>query len=124
MISVTETWADENNQCLLHIPNRNPYYKSLTGMKDGGVAIFIHEELQFMVKTDLDMFTCDDFEFGCMELIDINNSCINIGVVYQPPDKDMAMFNISYLFIYHLFRTQSTSNEQIENRPQINQTSD
>ena len=42
------------------------------------------------------MFTCDEFEFGCVQLTDINNSCINIGVVYQPPDKDMAMFNINY----------------------------
>ena len=43
VIAVTETLADENNQCLLQIPNYLAYYKSRSGKKDDGVAIFIHE---------------------------------------------------------------------------------
>ena len=42
------------------------------------------------------MFTSDDFEFECVQLTDINNSCINIGIVYRAHDKDIAMFNINY----------------------------
>ena len=49
-----------------------------------------------MVRTDLDMFICDDFEFGYVHRTDINTFYINVGVVYRLPDKDMAMFNINY----------------------------
>ena len=87
------------------IPNYTAYYKSRSGMKGGGVAVFIHEELQFMIRTDLDMFTCEDFEFGCAQVTDINNSCINIGVVNRPPDKAMAMFNINYSKLIYKFAT-------------------
>ena len=45
---------------------------------------------------------------------------------YRSVQSVSSRRGLRMLFIYHLFRTQSTSNEQIEreSRPQLNQTCD
>ena len=55
-----------------------------------------------------------------------NNNIIIIIVIIVVVINNNNHYNNNNLFIYHLFRTQSTSTEQIkrENEPQLNKTSD
>jgi len=95
IVAVTETWATDSTEQHLRIPNYKYCEKHRSSSRGGGVAIYIQEDINYVVRQDLDMYCCDEFEFICIQIEDQTGGKI-IACVYRPPNSNLSCFNESY----------------------------
>jgi len=55
IIGVTETWLSDSNQHLIDLPNFKFVCKNRHDKVGGGVGIFIHNSLKYIVRDDLNI---------------------------------------------------------------------
>ena len=95
IIGLTETWLDESKEELYSLKNYqsiNEYRKGKTG---GGVSMFIHENIKFTRRSDLQYFD-SEMESIFIELdksIFSTKSNIIVGLIYRMPDSSVEIFN-------------------------------
>ena len=92
IIGLVETNIDETLKKLYNIPGYNSVYQDkISGKKKGsGVALYIHESLEFVSNSNISI--CTDNIETLFITIHSNKNPITIGVVYRPPSGDVHKF--------------------------------
>lgn len=95
-ITITETWANDNNEQFLHIPGYNRILQSRSNKSGGGVAIFIKDHLSFTARKDLNLFNNDFCELLFVDIALTLRDKVTVGVIYRPPGDNLSIFNDHY----------------------------
>lgn len=94
IIGLSETWLSDSIKDLYKISGYNSVHLCREG-RGGGVSLYIDESLEFHQRLDLSL-NKENIECLFIEMsgrpFDINRNVI-IGVIYRPPNTDMAKFN-------------------------------
>ena len=90
IIGVTETWLKEGEEMLISLPNYTFVGNTRQGKRGGGVGIFIHDNIKFKRRTDLDI--CNEVVESIF--IEVFNTLKNyiVGVIYKPPQQTVKSF--------------------------------
>ena len=91
LLGVTETHLNGVSEKLATLGDYRSGMNSRKLRNWGGVAIYIRPGLTFVRRTDIEIFDEGVFESAFIEILDKGKSCI-VGVIYRPPDSDMAKF--------------------------------
>jgi hypothetical protein len=96
VLAFSETWATDINYDQFNIPG----YKCLSRPREdktgGGVSLYIQDHILFKDRSDLSDYVSNDCESAFIELNDVFDCKIIVGVVYRPPGNDLAAFNSSF----------------------------
>ena len=91
ILGFTETHLNGVSEKLTTLGDYKWLSNSRISKKGGGVAIYLRPHLTFKRRTDIDIF-----EEGVFEsiFVEVNRGCGSyiVGVIYRPPDSDMARF--------------------------------
>ena len=94
-IGLTETWFTVDSAPTYNLDNYNIENLYRYHSKGGGVSILVRNEIQYKVRTDLNV---NDFNFQLL-FIEVSKdvfpseSDIIIGVLYRPPNTSVDIFN-------------------------------
>ena len=94
-IGITETWL-QNASHSLDINGFSFFHKHRSNRIGGGVGLYLSENFDSRIRDDL---CFDNDAITELLFLEINNSIgknIIIGVIYRPPDQDVASFLPSY----------------------------
>lgn len=112
VIGITELYSMADGECQLSGYHELEYkVRSKTADSRGGVGIFIKNDLQYILRTDLSIFIPNIFESIFIE-IQWNKKSLLIGTVYRPntpPKADIDIFNHS---LYELQNHINIDNKQ------------
>jgi len=102
--------SDNDNAHLFKLPNYNCIYKHRKIKGKGGVAIYIPDNIQYILREDLSIFIEGEFESIFIE--SINNSQTSIvGVKYRIPNTNVNLSIQRYQAI--LDKTESANSQVI-----------
>ena len=94
MTGITETWLTDSNSDLYNINGFNFVETHRTGRSEGGVGIFLRNNILYLIRYDL---TLNEFSESIFIKINIDlfnkNPNIIIGVIYRPSNTDIKLFN-------------------------------
>ncbi len=98
VIAVSETWFKEDLSNLIDITNYSLVSVPRKNRKSGGVALYIHKSLSFIVRNDLNLIQTNTIEIDHSESVFveiINSNCKNIiiGNIYRAHRTDIDSFN-------------------------------
>lgn len=83
-IAITESWLNDSNAEAIFIPGYNFFYKCRIGKSGGGVGIFVNNDFNCQLRTDLCCMS-SDIECVFVEIsITLSNTVI-VGSIYRPP---------------------------------------
>ena len=88
IICITETWTNNDNELLLTIHGYKRYLKN----REGGVALFVLDDLSCSLRNDLDIYANINFEFIFIELHHPSIGHKIVGAVYRLPDSNLDLF--------------------------------
>ena len=94
MIGITEAWLKDDDCDLFAIQGYNVVEKHRQNRSGGGVAIFIKDNIEYIVRSDLSTFS----EHIESVFIEINNETLTInrniviGVIYRTPNTNIKDF--------------------------------
>ena len=77
------------------------------GKRGGGVAFYIHEHLNFKIRSDISFKECETL---FIEIENIKDKNIIVGLIYRPPNSHVDLF---YEDIEHFFDILSQENKQL-----------
>ena len=101
-IGIAETNTDSANGALYQLKNYNSIYQSRYFIEDRnqykvkgtGVALYIHESLNFSKIDDLSL--CEEYIESLFVTITNNEEPTVVGVIYRPPNSSLEEFNTKY----------------------------
>ena len=93
LIAITETWTTISNQDDFKMQGYESFFKSRTHSTGGGVGFFINQNMNYIVRPDLDCPSPDIAESLFIELPAVKSI---IGCIYRPPGAALQPF-IDYL---------------------------
>lgn len=97
VIALTETWLTEQSKELglyeLHSYNSTHFVRQ--SRSGGGVSIFVHKDLDFIIRHDLAVKLNEtEIESVFIEILsDSRTKNLIIGSIYRPPNTDIVNFN-------------------------------
>ena len=97
-IALTETWLSSDNEYNFHIPGYKFIANSRTDKSAGGIGIFLNNDLDYVVRTDLNRMA-SSIESLFIEVLENGRSCLLLGCIYRPPNSDVNLFNVELLNI-------------------------
>ena len=96
VISICESWLNESNKDLYGLDGYHvPIQSCRQNKRGGGVAIYLKDSLEFIVRPDLEI----KHEFTESVFVEIDKSLYNtnknilIGCIYRVPNSDIETFN-------------------------------
>ncbi len=97
VIALSETWLTEASGEIFKLPNYNVVHNVRKNRSGGGVSLFIHDDYEFRIRTDLSLKSDKvEVESVFVELFGVSGGRnIIIGVIYRPPDSVIKNFNDS-----------------------------
>ena len=95
VIGISETWLNNSNDVIFNIPGYKFISNNRRHKHGGGVGLFIKDDLNFKLRSDLQSFDKKIYESIFIELIQPNAKNILIGCFYKPPDTSVSDFNSS-----------------------------
>ena len=92
VIVLTESWCDETaiNNSLLNLENYNSVHQTRKGKKGGRICIYIHNNLDFKTRNDIDKFD-DDLETCSIEIVNSKSKNFITTGIYRPPKSDVKL---------------------------------
>ena len=93
VIVLTESWCDEtaNENSLLSLDNYYSVHQTRDNKKGGGICIYIHKQLEFKLRNDIDIFN-NEIETCSVEIINSKSRNFVVTGVYRPPKGDIKVF--------------------------------
>jgi hypothetical protein len=92
VIAVTETWLNDSIVNLYNIPGYKLVSNSRVSKHGGGVGLYVHARLDFVVRSDL-AFMLPDIESIFVEITQANSKKnIIVGAIYRPPNTELDNF--------------------------------
>ena len=75
VIVLTESWCNEtaNENSLLNLDNYYSVHQTKNNRKGGGICIYIHKQLEFKLRNDIDIFN-NEIETCSVEIINSKSS--------------------------------------------------
>ncbi len=110
VIALSETWENSSNTDLSSIPGYDKISNFSDNNRNGGVSLFIHQNLKYSVREDLKSQTVgmDNFTSAFVEIINEYKRKIVVGVIYRPPGYDVDKFNRDFdLLLVKLNKSRS-----------------
>jgi exonuclease III len=95
IISLTETWLNDQNSENFHLTNFDFVCSNRANKKGGGVGIFISNNLNYKLRTDLNINEDGIVESLFIEIISTTGKNIIVGTIYRPPSGNFEMFEIN-----------------------------
>ena len=96
IIVLTETWTKPEMENWVDIPGYSKIIKSRIGMKGGGVALFLNNNLDICwnIRPDLSLRDSREMEslFIQIKQTKLSTKDIIVGVIYRPPNTDFEVF--------------------------------
>lgn len=92
VIAVSETWLTESVHDVYSIPGYNFFAKSRTGKIGGGVGLYVSNNLDCKILSDLCHMN-EHLECIFLECRQVGIPTFIIGSVYRPPNSDLELFN-------------------------------
>ena len=92
VIGITETWLKDINDPLIKIPCYSMEGFCRQNKRGGGVALYIKEEYNYTIRSDLCSTDTLSIETCFIEVENSTTSNIIIEVVYKPPDVPCYKF--------------------------------
>ena len=108
IVALSETWLKSDNYLLYGINNYNSEHSYRSTKGGGGVALYVKNDIEYFLRDDL---STNDKNIECL-FIEIDKSFIGknqdviVGVLYRPPDTDIATFNEYLQSILHKTRAE------------------
>ena len=78
IIWVTETWLDEYKYEMYNMCNYDSVHRYRNGKKGGGVSVYIHDKVPFIIREDLEYF---DSEMK-LYLLKLRKIYLTLRVIY------------------------------------------
>ena len=91
IIGISETWAQTDND-ILPIPGYSYILKSRKRKFGGGVALYLQDKMNIKYKQRPDLSIDSDSDSLFIQIKNKRKDLV-IGVIYKPPDIDLAKFN-------------------------------
>ena len=93
VIVLTESWYDEtaNENSLLSLENNYSVYQTRDNKQVGGICIYIHKQLEFKLRNDIDIFN-SEIKTCSVEIINSKSRNSVVTGVYRPPKGDINVF--------------------------------
>ena len=82
----TENWTNENS--LLNLDNYYSVHQTRNNKKGSGVSIYIHKQLEFKLRNDIDIFK-NKIETCSVEIINSKSRNFVVTGIYRPPKGDI-----------------------------------
>ena len=95
VIGISETWLNNSNDDIFNIPGYKFISNNRQHKHGDGVGLFINDDLNFKLRSDLQSSDKKLCESIFIELIQPNAKNILIGCFYKPPDTSVSDFNSS-----------------------------
>ncbi len=92
IISLTETWLNDQNSETFNLGNYNFVCSNRSNRKGGGVGFYVSNNLNYKLRTDLDIYQEGIVESIFIEIISTKTKNIIIGSIYRPPTGDFEIF--------------------------------
>ena len=92
IIGLTETWLNETNEDRFKFQNYDFVNVNRSTKSGGGVGIYIANELNYKIRTDLNTSIENVIESVFVEIITTVGKNIIIGVIYRPPNNHFDSF--------------------------------
>ena len=105
-----ETFVNDDNAHLFKLPNYNFIYKNIKIKAEGGVAIYIRDNIQYTLREDLSIFIEGEFESIYIESITNGQTSI-VGEIYRIPNTNVNLSIQRYEAILH--KTESSNSQVI-----------
>ena len=109
VIGLSETWLTTSNCDLYNFNGYNHVYQYREHRPGGGVSIFILENINYVVRSDLSrnssFLECIFLEIPKSEHFYAKD--ILIGMIYRPPNTDIREFNKSFSEILSIIHSES-----------------
>ncbi|KAJ8031077.1 hypothetical protein HOLleu_27685 [Holothuria leucospilota] len=102
-IAISETWFNTTTfHDLFNIDGYNFIHNDRIDGRGGGVALYIKSNIKYVIRDDLSRHLTNDAETVFIEIQNGNKGNVIIGVIYRPPDNQMASFNNSLSSCLHV----------------------
>ena len=108
IISLTETWLQEYNHDLYEMEGFTHISQTRQNKTGGGVSLFIRNNVNFIIRDDLNCNTIDS-QFLWVELpsSDIQSETnMIVGVIYRRPGSNIEIFNEKLSEILHKIKLE------------------
>ena len=92
VIGICETWLNNENDHLINIQNYVFKGKHRVNQKGGGVGFYLRENLNFIIRNDLNKTLQLDFETYVIELINKKLKNFIIVISYRPPAQNVDIY--------------------------------
>ena len=95
-IAISETWFNNTtSHGLYNIDGYNFIHNDRIDRRGGGVALYIKSSINYVIRDDLNRHLTNDAETIFIEVQNGNQANVIIGIIYRPPDNQLASFNNS-----------------------------
>ena len=98
VIAVSETWTSDSTEECIKLPGYNKIVKSRQTRRGGGLAIYTDSDLNITVKNrpDLAVQSSNLFESLFVQISNLSNKDILVGVIYKPPNTNTEEFVVQF----------------------------
>ena len=92
VISLTETWLNNQNCEDFNLNNYSLITTNRGERKGGGVGMFISDDINFKLRSDLNINEEGIIESLSIEIITATRKNIIVGTIYRPPNGKFDIF--------------------------------
>jgi exonuclease III len=92
IISLTETWLNDQTSENFNLNNYNFVCSNKANRKGGGVGFYISNNLNYKLRTDLNIYEEGIIESLFIEVISTTSKNIILGNIYRPPSGNFEIF--------------------------------
>ena len=93
VVGITETWLQDSSLGI-NIDGYNFVYKNRSAKSGGGVGLYVSDNLDFRIRTDIYAFEDEVMESLFIEIIRPHKRNVIVGIIYRPPNQNVNDFVI------------------------------
>ena len=93
VVGITETWLQDSSLGV-NIDGYNFVYKNRSAKTGGGVGLYVPDNLDFRIHTDIYAYEDEVMELLFVEIIRSHERNVIIGIIYRPPNQNVSDFVI------------------------------
>lgn len=93
IVGITETWLQDSSLGV-NIYGYNFVYKNCFAKTGGGVGLYVSDNLDFRIRTDIYAYEDEVMESLFREIIQSHERNVIVGIIYRPPNQNVNDFVI------------------------------
>ena len=88
VVGITENW---DSSLGVNIDGYNFVYKNRSAKTGGGVGLYVSDNLDFRIRTDIYVYEDDVMESLFIEIIRSYERNVIVGIIYRPPNQNVMI---------------------------------